>query len=400
MKTKVSALASDILLVALIIGGAIWLFTVGLAASEWTTDRALLPLSVEGSRALILLTALGVVLGLLLAATIRQRRTRVVDGELVRYSLYDRLVHWGLALGYVLAFASGAWLLRWAGLDNSAEARPTLYLVHFIGAGLITLGAVTFVTRARVAGQDALFPRWRDLSPAIARLFGYLGVYGESGVLGLRMGKEAQAGWQRALAAIGIRPGVREGKFLAVEKVFSFAPLAILTFIVIFTGLIKSARYFFAVPIDVVAWATWLHGWTTWGTLIVVGLHLAAIFLVPRNWPGMRAMVSGRTPLKLAEHEFPAWADEVERAGPRRRPARWGASDGRSADGAALELHPPGLRDPREIRRAVDVREAAEVVGDLEHGDIVAPGEDLARTDVAGDPLERRPQLAAQQCRW
>ena len=316
MKTKLTALASDLVLIALVLGGAIWLVVaLGLVETAWTTDRPLLPLSVEGSRWLLLLTAVAIVAGLVLATTIRQRRARVVDGEIVRYSLYDRLVHWGLALGYVLAFATGAWLLRWVGLDNSEEVRPTLYLVHFIGAGLIVLGAITFVTRARVAGQDALFPRGRDLSPALARLFGYLGVYGESGVLGMRMGKEAQAGWRRALDAVGIRPAAHEGKFLAVEKVFSFTPLALLSFVVIFTGLIKSGRYFFAVPMDVVAWATWLHGWTTWGALLVVGAHLAAIFLVPRNWPGIRAMVRGRTSLKLAEHEFPAWAEEAKHAG-------------------------------------------------------------------------------------
>lgn len=313
MKTKVSAVISDLALILLVIGGAIWLFVLGTAASEWTSDRPLLPLSVEGSRWLILLTAIGVVLGVLLAAFFRQRRTKIVDGQVVRYSLYDRAVHWALALGYVLAFASGAWLLRWAGLDNSVEDRPTLYLVHFIGAGLITLAAAVFVTRARLAGQQALFPRWRDISPAIARLFGYLGVYGQSGVLGLRMGKDAQAGWQRALDAVGIRPSEREGKFLAVEKVFSFTPLALLSFVVIVTGLIKSVRYFFAVPVDVLAWATTLHGWTTWGAVIVVGAHLAAIFLVPRNWAGLRAMIVGRMPLRAVQHEFPGWAQELER---------------------------------------------------------------------------------------
>ena len=320
MKTKLTALASDVVLIVLLLGGAIWLFMAGSAAAEWTSDRPLLPLSVEGSRWLILLTAIGVVLGVLLAAFFRQRRTRIVDGQVVRYSLYDRAVHWGLALGYVLAFATGAWLLRWVGLDNSLEARPTLYSVHFIGAGLIVLGAAVFVTRARLAGQQALFPRWRDISPAIARLFGYLGVYGESGVLGLRMGKGAQAGWQRALDAIGIRPSAREGKFLSVEKVFSFTPLALLSFVVIVTGLIKSVRYFFAVPVDVVAWATTLHGWSTWGALIVVGAHLAAIFLVPRNWGGIRAMLFGTMPLRAVEHEFPAWADELRQREPRAAP--------------------------------------------------------------------------------
>ncbi len=316
MKTKLTALASDAVLIVLVIGGAIWLFSAGLAAASWSSDRPLLPLSVDGSRAIILLAAGGVILGFLLAATLRVRPTRVEGGSVVRYSRYDRLVHWGLALGYVLAFASGAWLLRWVGLDSTVENRPTLYLVHFIGAGLIVLGAAVFVTRARLAGQQALFPRWRDVSPAIARLFGYLGVYGQSGVLGLRMGKGAQAGWQRALEAVGIRPDAREGKFLSVEKVFSFTPLALLSFVVIVTGLIKSVRYFFAVPADVLAWATTLHGWSTWGALIVVGAHLAAIFLVPRNWGGLRAMIVGRMPFAAVRHEFPGWAEELERTAP------------------------------------------------------------------------------------
>lgn len=322
MKTKLTALASDAVLIVLLLGGALWLFGTGLAASSWSSDRALLPLSVDGSRALIVLAAGGVILGFLLAVTLRFRRTRIEGGAVVRYSLYDRLVHWALALGYLLAFATGAWLLRWVGLDSSVEGRPTLYLVHFIGAGLITLAAAVFVTRARLAGQQALFPRWRDVSPAIARLFGYLGVYGQSGVLGLRMGTGAQAGWQRALDAVGIRPDPREGKFLSVEKVFSFTPLALLSFVVIFTGLIKAARYFFAVPVDVLAWATTLHGWTTWGALIVVGAHLAAIFLVPRNWGGLRAMIGGRIPVAAVRHEFPGWADELERTAPESVPGR------------------------------------------------------------------------------
>lgn len=316
MKTKLTALASDILLIALVIGGAIWLFLAGSATADWTSDRPLLPLSVDGSRALMLLASAGVILGLLLAVALRFRPTRVVGGQVVRYSLYDRLVHWGVALGYILAFATGAWLLRWVGLDNSIEIRPTLYLVHFIGAGLIVLAAAIFVTRARLSGQQTLLPRGRDISPALARLFGYLGVYGQSGVLGLRMSKETQAGWRRALESVGIRPDPREGKFLAVEKVFSFTPLALLSLVVIFTGLIKAARYFFAVPVDVLAWATWLHGLTTWGAVIVVGAHLAAIFLVPRNWGGLHAMIVGRMPFRAVQHEFPGWAEELQQTPP------------------------------------------------------------------------------------
>ncbi len=52
--------------------------------------------------------------------------------------------------------------------------------------------------------------------------------------------------------------------------------------IVVVTGLIKSAHYFFVVPSGVLYWTTWLHDLSTQLTLVVVGLHLAAIFLVPR----------------------------------------------------------------------------------------------------------------------
>lgn len=316
MKRKASALVADVILVALILGGAAWLLLGGIPPATWTSDRPLLPLSVDGSRILILLTAVGIVLGILVAALRRRARTRIVDGRAIRYGGYERLVHWALAIGFVLDFATAVWLLRWFGLVSSIEVRPTLYLVHFIGAALIVLAATMFATSSRIRGAGALFPRWRDVSPAIARLFGYLGVYGQAGAFGLRL----RMVWlQRALAAIGIKPLQREKKFLAVEKVFSFTPLATLALIVVVTGLVKSARYFFVVPSDVIYWTTWLHDLSVWLTLVVVGLHLAAIFLVPRNWPGIGAMLTGRMSLRHVEEEFPAWADELrqrERAAP------------------------------------------------------------------------------------
>ena len=310
-RTKMLAVLTDVVLVALVIGGAAWLFLAGLPPASWTTDRPLLPLSVDGSRILILLTAAGVVLGILLAAIVRRAPDRVVDGQAIRYGAYQRLVHWAFAIGFVLDFATAAWILRWVGLRTSPDILPALYLVHFIGAGLIVFAAAIFVTTSRVRGEDALFPRWRDVSPALARLFGYLGVYGEPGAFGLSWPRGWQRGTQAFLSRLGIRPLAREGKFLAVEKVLSFTPLAILSLVVIATGLIKAARYFFVVPVDVLSWATWLHGLSTWGVLVIVGLHIAAIVLVPRNWPGIRAMVSGRMDLHVVKEEFPAWADEL-----------------------------------------------------------------------------------------
>lgn len=323
MRTKPFALFSDLVLVALVVVGAVFLFAVGFYQGGATTDRPMLPLSVDGSRILLLVAFAGVVVGLAVAR-FRTRAARIEDGMVTRYSAYDRIVHWAIAIGFVLDFVTAIWLLRWIGLQSTVDNRETLYLLHYIGAGLIVAGATAFVTSSRVKGQDALFPRWRDVSPALARLFGYLGVYGQSGVLGLRL----PASWQRTLAAtlaeLGIRPAAREGKFLAVEKVLSFTPLAILALIVVATGLLKSAHYFYAVPQGVLYWTTWLHDLAAWLTLVVVGLHLAAIFLVPRNWGGIRAMIWGKIPFRAVEHEFPAWADELRRREPRQPPTGGG----------------------------------------------------------------------------
>lgn len=329
MKTKTFAVISDIVLVALILIGAVWLFVSGLVVTSWTTDRPLLPLVVDWSRIVLIVAALGVVAGLAIAALARAGRDRIVGNDAIRYGGYERLVHWALAIGFILDFATAAWLLRWFGLQSTPDIRPTLYLVHFIGAALIVFAAAAYVTSARVRGQDALFPRWRDVGPAIARLFGYLGVYGQPGVLGVRW----PTTWLKGpLAAIGIKPAKREGKFLAVEKVLSFTPLAILALIVVGTGLVKSAHYFFLVPGDVLYWSTWLHDLAVWLTLIVVGLHLAAIFLVPRNWPGIRAMITGRMRLHTVEEEFPEWADELKHGEVAPKPKRVGVPSSAGGD--------------------------------------------------------------------
>lgn len=321
MRTKPFAVISDLVLVALVVIGAVYLFLSGFYTGEVATDRPILPLSVDGSRILLVLAFLGIVLGLV-AARGRGGRTQIEGDQVTRYSLVDRLVHWAIAIGFILDFATAIWLLQWIGLDSTVDNRPTLYLLHYIGAGLIVLAGAMFVTATRVRGQDALFPRWSDLSPAIARLFGYLGVYGQSGVLGLRLPKSWQGPLQATLADIGIKPAKREGKFLAVEKVFSFTPLAILAVVVVATGLLKSAHYFFTVPQPVLYWTTWLHDLAAWGTLVIVGLHLAAIFLVPRNWGGIRSMVFGSMPFRAVEHEFPAWADELRQRQPRQVPTQ------------------------------------------------------------------------------
>src|SRR5512141_1833529 len=98
MRTKPLALISDLVLVALVVIGAVYLFTTGFYDTGATTDRPLLPLSVDGSRILLLCAFAGIVVGIVVAG-MRRGRTRIENGEVTRYSLFDRLVHWGIALG-------------------------------------------------------------------------------------------------------------------------------------------------------------------------------------------------------------------------------------------------------------------------------------------------------------
>ncbi len=316
MRPKTLAVLGDLLLLVLLVGGVAWLLLRGTMPNTWTTDRSLLPLSTDGSRFVLLFGAASILAWLVLAFVLPRGKDRIVAGQVVRYNPFERLVHWGIALGYVLAFISGALLLRWLGLQTGIDNRPLVYQVHFVGAILITTAGFLLVATYRTQGRDSLFPRAHDISPALARLFGYLGIYGQPGVLGLRWPRAWQAPTQRFLAAIGIRPNGQEDKFLSVEKVFSFTPLAVLTVIVVATGLLKAGRYFFAVPGDVLYWTTWLHDLTTTLTVVVVGAHLAAIFLVPRNWPGIRAMVNGRISHHVVEDEFPAWAARLDQPEP------------------------------------------------------------------------------------
>ena len=85
MKTKPFAIISDIVLVVLVIGGAIWLFLQGTPTVVWNSDGELLPLVVDWSRILIYLTGAAVVLGLLVAALRRNGRDKLVNGDVADF---------------------------------------------------------------------------------------------------------------------------------------------------------------------------------------------------------------------------------------------------------------------------------------------------------------------------
>src|SRR5512132_3079899 len=127
MRTKPFAMLSDLVLVALVVIGAVYLFLSGFYTGEVATDRPILPLSVDGSRILLALAFAGIVLGLV-AARGRSHRTQIEGDRVTRYSLVDRLVHWAIAIGFILDFATAIWLLQWIGLGSTVDNRPTLYL--------------------------------------------------------------------------------------------------------------------------------------------------------------------------------------------------------------------------------------------------------------------------------
>jgi thiosulfate reductase cytochrome b subunit len=245
-------------------------------------------------------------------ALLQRQRLRSIDrndGEtLKRHGLTEVLTHWLNAVGIGLGLITAAWLLKW--IDNPVSLRTT-FIIHFVGAGF-TLAAVTHhLTYQLVGGQRGLLPQRRDLKGALGEVVAYAGVYrGVRGAFGIQLPQAARRPFQRLLRRFDIVPEP-EKKYLATEKVISYPVWALLVGIVVVTGVIKALRYEYGMPAGLLRFVSFLHDGATIFILVFLIFHVAALVLVPRNWPLLKSMFTTRISRRYAQENLPLWTEEL-----------------------------------------------------------------------------------------
>ena len=279
-------------------------------ARSWYRDRLggsdLYALNVAFGRLVLPIMAAAAALALFQRR--RQGRERHSATALQRHEWTEILTHWLNGVGIGLGLLTAAWLLRW--LDRPV-ALQTAYVLHFLGASL-TLAAVTHhLTYQLVGGGRGLLPRSRaDLGNALAETVSYTGVYrGLPGVFGIQLPRPVRQPIGRLLRRLKLVPE-HSGKYLATERVLSYPIWAILVGVVVLTGIGKSLHYVYPLPGGLRQTLTFLHDGSTIFLLVFLVFHVAALVLVPRNWPLLASMFTSRVSRAYASKHLPRWRND------------------------------------------------------------------------------------------
>lgn len=278
----------------------------------WEPKSALFRLNFVFAQLVLFLLAVGIALGLWRAFFARRRPA--LDpraGELQRHSAGTIAMHWLNAIGFILALASGAMILRWV---DSWFDKATLYLLHYVGAALILIGFVAVGVNAKVYGgrHTRIIPRGADIRDAIVELIAYLGLVGDRGLLGFPFPRWPAPVRRRIERALGVPSGGAHagGKYLPTEHTLSYPLWAIVGLALIATGVVKAVRYVYSVPGSFIEWMTTLHDWAAIATVFIFAAHVAAVVLVRTNWPLLRSMFTGRVPADYARERHARWYHE------------------------------------------------------------------------------------------
>jgi hypothetical protein len=81
--------------------------------------------------------------------------------------------------------------------------------------------------------------------------------------------------------------------------------------VVVVTGIIKALRYLYPIPPTFIAAVTTWHDVFSYVAVFMLGIHLAAILLVPRNWPLLVSMLTMRVSRKHVQTWHPLWEQEL-----------------------------------------------------------------------------------------
>jgi cytochrome b subunit of formate dehydrogenase len=263
------------------------------------------------ARALPLAAALGIGFGIWQGkVSMRQPKSAPNSPVVIRHDLGAVVSHWTNAIGFVGGIITGAIVLRW--LARPDEMRG-VFVIHYVAAGMIVFGILSHVAENLVTGGAGLLPRsFKDVREGLGELVEYTGLFGPAGaVFRLKLPKVIRDTFGETCTSFGIAPPKRLGKFLPAEQVLSYAPWAIIVAVIIVTGLVKSFRYLYSVPPTLVAQASFVHDVFAVVAIVMLVFHLAALALVPRNWPLLLSMFTLRVSRKHVQQWHPIWFKEL-----------------------------------------------------------------------------------------
>jgi cytochrome b subunit of formate dehydrogenase len=230
--------------------------------------------------------------------------------SLQRHGWTEVLTHWLNATGIVFGLITAIWLLKW--VHNPASLRTT-YILHFVGAGFSLAAVAHHLAYQLVGGGRGLVPRARsDVKSALGETASYTGVYrGMPGVFGIQLPQAVRRPFQQVLRRFNIVPEPAD-KYLATEKVISYPIWAVLVGVIVVTGVIKALRYEYGMPGWLLQFVSLLHDWATYFIIAFLAFHVAALVLVPRNWPLLKSMFTTRISRRYAQEHLPRWPEAGE----------------------------------------------------------------------------------------
>lgn len=242
--------------------------------------------------------------------TMRDQKSSPNSSTVVRHDWGTIVAHWTNGLGFIIGMITGMIVLR--RLPRPDEMR-IIFQIHYIGSGLVIFGVVSHLTQNAVTGGMGLIPRsLKDISNGLGQIVGYTGVFGSEGaVFGIKLPKGIRSTFGETFSAFGLQPTKKVGKFLPVEKVFSYTPWAIIIGVMVVTGLIKSLRYIYPISPDLIAPVTTLHDIFAYVAVAMLAIHLAAILLVPHHWSLLVSMLTTRISRKYVQDWHPLWYKQL-----------------------------------------------------------------------------------------
>jgi cytochrome b subunit of formate dehydrogenase len=263
------------------------------------------------ARVLPFVVLLGIGFGVWQAkTTCRQRKSAPDSPFVIRHDLGTVIAHWTNGIGLMVGMLTGLIVLRW--LPRPDELR-SVFELHYIGASLAIFGIVSHLAQNAVTGGMGLLPRsFKDLRDGLSEMVEYTGIFGpDRAVFGIKLPKAIRETLAETFAMFGLKPNSKLGKFLPVEKVFSYTPWMIIIAVLVGTGLIKSFRYLYPIPPTFIAQVSFVHDVFAYASIVMLGLHLAAILLVPRHWPLLGSMLTTRLSRQIVQRWHPAWYKEL-----------------------------------------------------------------------------------------